>query len=200
MKTQCNAWQPKIFEYTRKTVLSLAKNLQKWHVHCGKYQCHVDVMVLHLPPCTLLTLTSLFVTALECLVKATKQVDNSMWIALLLLVLFHRKMGAYLCFFFQKMGAYLCFFLQKMGPISAFPPEKGGPFVLISRKWVLNCTTKNFGSSAKDSTFGMKSPGWALNFMLFILDWKTYQTEPNFNSKESRANFLAFQFCLKIKM
>ena len=33
----------------------------------GKYQRHVDVLFLRLLPCTLLTLTSLFMTALECI-------------------------------------------------------------------------------------------------------------------------------------
>ena len=53
-----------------------------WKRHFqGKYQRHADVMFLLLLPCTLLTLTSLFMTALECI--QLKQVYNSTWIALL---------------------------------------------------------------------------------------------------------------------
>ena len=43
----------------------------------GKFQSHVGIAVLYLLPCKLLTLTSFFVTAPECLtVKAAKQVFN----------------------------------------------------------------------------------------------------------------------------
>ena len=65
--TTRNLWR----KCTRKSVLSLAKNLQEWHVHCVCFEniassantSHVDILVLRL----LLWMTSVFVTALECL-------------------------------------------------------------------------------------------------------------------------------------
>ena len=75
----------------KKSILSVAKSLRKWHVHCvcfdnatsracwRHYQCHVGVTFLRLLPYMLLMLMSLFMMA----IKAEKQVYNSTWIALL---------------------------------------------------------------------------------------------------------------------